>query len=246
MFTFETKKNVKHKTVVLIIALMIALPVMPRAEEKVETALKDIEVAGNISMVTDYRWRGVSLSDENLAVQGGFSLSHKGFYTGLWSSNIDFADNVELDFYGGYSRPVTDFLNAGLELKYVMFPGFENGDFLRISPNISGQISKLSWELHFDYEPEQADTFRDAGDNSYTWVNASIPLNSQNIGVFSPFILRGRVGYEDGVAAEDKVDWLIDVSTSALGLTFSLGYVDTNKSADSSDAAALFSVSKSF
>ena len=34
-----------------------------------------ITVTGNVSLVTDYRFRGVGLSNGNIAIQGGFTVS---------------------------------------------------------------------------------------------------------------------------------------------------------------------------
>ncbi|HEC00611.1 MAG TPA: hypothetical protein ENI91_02845, partial [Sphingomonadales bacterium] len=62
------------------------------------------EISANISMLNDYRFRGVSLNDEGFAIQGGFDWSHEsGFYVGTWASNIsDFnGASIESDFYGG-------------------------------------------------------------------------------------------------------------------------------------------------
>jgi len=66
---------------------------------------------GNVGVVTDYIFRGVSQSQQNPALQGGFDYSHSsGFYVGTWGSNVswvqtgNYKDNnsLELDVYGGY------------------------------------------------------------------------------------------------------------------------------------------------
>lgn len=64
-------------------------------------------VSGNLGLVTDYRFRGISQTDRRPALQGGFDLVHpSGLYVGNWNSNIDSAlyngSNLEMDFYGGY------------------------------------------------------------------------------------------------------------------------------------------------
>ena len=53
----------------------------------------DIEVSGNVALVTDYRFRGVSLSAGDPAIQGGIDVSHaSGFYIGTWGSSIEGGD----------------------------------------------------------------------------------------------------------------------------------------------------------
>jgi uncharacterized protein (TIGR02001 family) len=75
----------------------------------------------NAGVVTDYRYRGITQSRNEAAVQGGVDYAHKsGFYVGAWASTIkwiadysydgstrqksgtDISGNVELDVYGGY------------------------------------------------------------------------------------------------------------------------------------------------
>ena len=63
-------------------------------------------IAGNVSLVSDYRFRGITQTFEEPALQGGFDYAHSsGFYVGNWNSSI--ADSffggspLEMDFYAG-------------------------------------------------------------------------------------------------------------------------------------------------
>ena len=73
----------------------------------------------NVGVVTDYRYRGITQTRNEAAVQGGVDYAHKsGFYVGAWASTIkwiadysysggaktgtDISGNMELDVYGGY------------------------------------------------------------------------------------------------------------------------------------------------
>ncbi len=63
----------------------------------------------NVGVVTDYRYRGISQSRLQPAVQGGADFAHSsGAYVGAWASTIKWvkdaggSSNVELDIYGGY------------------------------------------------------------------------------------------------------------------------------------------------
>ena len=59
------------------------------AEDK--PSLYGITASGNVSAVTDYRFRGVTQSSNNPAIQGGFTFSHtSGAYLALWGSSVDF------------------------------------------------------------------------------------------------------------------------------------------------------------
>lgn len=63
----------------------------------------------NMSIVSDYRFRGISQTMRQPAIQGGFDYSHiSGLYLGTWASNVDgtahYYNNTSLewDFYGGF------------------------------------------------------------------------------------------------------------------------------------------------
>ena len=85
-------------------------------------------LTGNMTLVTDYRFRGISQTLGKPALQGGFDYAHaSGFYLGNWNSNVNEVAgypgaNLEMDFYGGYKRAFGDYgLDVGL-LEYY-YPG---------------------------------------------------------------------------------------------------------------------------
>ena len=67
------------------------------------------DIAGNIALATDYRFRGISQTDRDPAVSGGFDFTaENGLYAGIWGSNISFGCSLELDYYGGYRGKIND------------------------------------------------------------------------------------------------------------------------------------------
>jgi uncharacterized protein (TIGR02001 family) len=88
---------------------------------------------GNLTVATDYRFRGISQTFKQPAVQGGFDYAHRsGFYLGNWNSNVsgnqyNNGAGLEMDFYGGYKfEPVKDF-TADIGLLYYYYPGAKVG-----------------------------------------------------------------------------------------------------------------------
>ena len=73
-----------------------------------------IEIRGNVGVVSDYVFRGISQSDESVAAQGGVDLIlPKGFYLGAWASGVDTPwggiynkqagrEDFEYDLYAGW------------------------------------------------------------------------------------------------------------------------------------------------
>ena len=47
-----------------------------------------VEISSNVGLSSDYIWRGMTQTDGDIAVNGGFDLStDMGFYFGTWASN---------------------------------------------------------------------------------------------------------------------------------------------------------------
>jgi uncharacterized protein (TIGR02001 family) len=70
----------------------------------------------NVGAVSDYRYRGISQSRLQPALQGGLDYADKsGFYVGAWGSSIKWIKDIpggdasiEVDLYGGYKGSVGD------------------------------------------------------------------------------------------------------------------------------------------
>ncbi|MGS0730349.1 TorF family putative porin, partial [Shewanella sp. 0m-11] len=78
-------------------------------------------VEANIGATSNYLWRGVTQTDDAVAVQGGIDYSHdSGFYAGTWASNVDFGDETsyEVDFYAGFAGTIGDEFEYDLSYLY--------------------------------------------------------------------------------------------------------------------------------
>src|SRR3546814_8410279 len=54
-----------------------------------EEAAGPLTLSGGIAVTSDYRFRGISLSNEKVAVQPTLTVSHEsGFYAGVWGSSF--------------------------------------------------------------------------------------------------------------------------------------------------------------
>lgn len=62
-----------------------------------------VEISGNVALASDYVYRGISQTNEEAAIQGGFDVEgESGLYVGVWASNIAFDGSIEVDVYAGY------------------------------------------------------------------------------------------------------------------------------------------------
>lgn len=111
----------KNKLLIAALASSFALPVMAA-----DTA--PYTVTGNVGLVSDYVFNGISQTYRSPAVQGGFDFVHtNGLYLGTWASNISGNQytnaSMEWDLYGGYNGKVNDDLGYQVGLMEVMYPG---------------------------------------------------------------------------------------------------------------------------
>ena len=95
---------------IVTIAVLNLLSVSAHAQERTSS----IEIRGNVGVVSDYVFRGVSQSDESVAAQGGLDvILPKGFYVGAWASGVDTPwggiynqqtgrEDFEYDLYAGW------------------------------------------------------------------------------------------------------------------------------------------------
>lgn len=235
-----------HVSTVAVLAAMLSTPAFAQDAEPP----KPITVSGSVALVSDYRFRGVSQTDEEAAIQGGFTVTHEsGFYVGTWASNLagwgTFGGaNMELDLYGGYKLPVGDGGTLDVGLTWYMYPGgFSKTDFAEPYVKLSGTAGPVNLLAGVAYAPAQEalgnwsntpqSRIGDKEDNFYIWgdVSSAIP----NTGA----TLKGHIGYSDGnpglgpngtsVAPTGKYfDWLLGVDYAVGPLVLGVAYTDTD------------------
>jgi uncharacterized protein (TIGR02001 family) len=194
-------------------------------------------VSGNVAIVTDYRFRGVSFSGNEFAVQGGIDLGwESGFYVGTWASSIQTLtsnDEIELDLYAGYGG---DLGSSGLTYDFGVvaytYPGTSNFSdtwYPEIYASVSGAAGVAGWTLGAAYAPDVTDAL--GQDNMYFYGDLEVPFGE------SPFYAMAHVGYEDGAFGNDKIDYLGGIGASFAGIDLSVAYVDADNGV--SDAVVL-------
>ena len=194
----------------------------------------EISVSGNVALVTDYRFRGVSLSAGDPAIQGGIDVGlPAGFYVGTWASSIDGGDvygEMELDLYGGYRKEVMSGVTADVGLLYYAYPTNTDGagpaDYFEPYASISGQIGPLNAKAGIAYAWHQDSLGGDDNIYAYTNFDAGIPT--------TPLTVTAHLGYTDGVLAPpflagtaDRTgfDYSVGASATVLGLGVGISYV---------------------
>ncbi len=208
-----------------------------------------ITVSGSVALVSDYRFRGVSQSDEEAALQGGITLTHEsGFYAGFWSSNLagwgQFGGaNLELDLIGGYKRSLGSGTAIDVGVTWYMYPGGSDlTDFGEGYVKLSGTLGPVTALAGVAYAPKQralgnfSNTPFSRGqseDNLYLWGDASVGIPK------TPVTAKAHVGYSDGnpglgpngtsvTPTGSYVDYLVGVDVTFKPVTLGIAYTGTD------------------
>ncbi|VWX47031.1 TorF family putative porin [Novosphingobium sp. 9U] len=199
---------------------------------------KEITVTGNVALTSDYRFRGVSQSGGDIAVQGGITISHSsGFYIATWASSLDVGDaygSTEVDLFGGWTGEVSPGLTLDAGLLYYAYPNGRGADseFFEPYASVSGQAgpAKIKVGAAYAWKQDALPNFYTGrkDDNLYVYGNVDIGVPS------TPLTVSGHIGYTDGSLAPcyycnaDKSGWdySIGASMTLFGpLSASVSYV---------------------
>lgn len=214
--------------------------------------------SANVALTGEYIFRGISQTDGNPAIQGGFdysvnlfedagAVSDVGAYAGVWGSNVNFFDaHIETDVYGGLT---TIILGVGLDLGFIyyLYPGAAselNYDFVEVKLAASYDAGVASATAGVNYSPEY---FGESGEAWYPALDVEVPIGGY-------FALTGHVGYQviDDNAAfgtDDYLDYSVGGTMNLFGFDVSAVWTDTDlDTAQCDDLCGIFvvTVSRSF
>ena len=253
-----------HKSI-LAGALACAALALPSLAAAQAAAASPHTFTGNIALVTDYKFRGISQTFAKPALQGGFDYSHSsGIYLGNWNSNINEgagfpAANLEMDFYGGWKKSWGDW---GLDIGAIhyYYPGSDANATTGTSAAFTnprnatkthtGNVSNTelyiggSWKwISLKYFYATGDYFSLAGTKGSSYLDLSGTYDLGNgwgvVGHVGSFRLKdwsiGAVGTD-----ANYTDWKIGVTKDLSGWILGATYVDTNAKGSCNAAGAGF------
>jgi len=209
----------------------------------------EVGVSANVSMTSDYMWRGMTQSAGSPAIQGGFDLDYEGFYIGTWGSNVAGDPDetqggeyyygkasMELDLYGGYS---TEISGVGIDVGFLQFmypKDSEAKGWGEAYLGLSYDLEMLSVGAKYSYAI-------DTMDNGWTDYNllelsASVPL-PQDMAIDVTYGLYENVGdfYYAGFTKSYKS---YEFTVAYTGISYDSSY------ADGSESKATLTVGTSF
>ena len=230
-------------------ALSVAALLAGAGSALAQEAESPFSVSGSFAFVSDYRLRGVSQSDEDMAIQGGLTLNHEsGFYAGTWGSSLAGwgtfgGPNVELDLFAGYKTNLTEAVAVDAGVTVYTYPGgASKTTFYEPFVKLSGTAGPATLLAGIAYAPKQtalgnySNTPQSAGQkqhNLYLWGDAAAALPN------TPVTLKAHLGYSDGnpglgpngtsvAPTGEYVDWLLGADLALGKVVVGVAYTDTN------------------
>ena len=208
------------------------------------------EISGNVSLLTDYVYRGISQTSENPAIQGGFDIvGESGLYAGVWASNVDFDGSIEIDVYAGYGGSFTEDLGYDIGVLRYEYPDDGKDGAPDSSFNeVYGSLAYKGATLGFNYS---SDFFAESDKATYVYLDYELSLPNE----ITLALHYGDQSIDDNAAfgTPDYADYSVGVSRTFSEIDFSLTWYDTDLSGDECfggpddicDSRVVFGLSKS-
>lgn len=220
-----------------LLGLALVLSAAPAMAE--EEAASSITINGSATVVSDYRFRGISQTDKDFAVQGGITVSHdSGLYASVWGSSVDeyvaAGSDQEIDLIAGYKKTFGG-TTVDVGAIYYFYPGSHKivpgyaSDFIEPYIALSHTLGPVTAKVSAAYAPKQKAlaSAHPKDDNLYTALDLSGGIPN------TPVSLSAHVGHSFGPSfltiGKEYTDWSLGATYTHKAITFGVSYVDTNK-----------------
>lgn len=201
-------------------ALLVAAPALAQEEFPVEDApMREgpsaLDPALNIDLMSDFRYRGVSRSDEDPSARAGLAVYHEsGLYAGARATTLGGVDpyrgrdlgDLQTDLYFGYSRQLGGGFSIDGGLLYYVFAGDRPGadDYVEPYASLSYLIGPATFTAGANYAPDQ--DALGGGDMLYLYGRADVTVP------FRPWAFSAELGRQDSAAFGDYWNWSLGVT----------------------------------
>lgn len=226
----------------LALAGLVTVPGLASAEDSPHS------FSGNVTLTSNYIFRGISQTGGDPAIQGGLDYSHSsGFYAGTWASNVGWIEdfqgykngNMEIDLYGGYNGSIGDDVKYGVGYIKYLYPGDKAATVT--TADTDEIYASLGWKwFTVKYSYYISDTVfgfgkpgntNDADGSDYWDISASYPIGETGLTAGAHW---GTFKF-DGNGGQDYDDWKLSLtydmgkaSKVMEGVTVGIAFTDTN------------------
>ena len=198
----------------------------PATAQENKTLSLSGSVAGNLTLTTDYRFRGVSQTFGDPALQGGVDFTlPSNFYVGTWASVVDkeiFANSrgFEWDIYGGYKWGFADGWTLDVGYLRYEYPGSNGVPGAFVKPNTDEVYAGVSYgpaTLKYSYGVSEIFGVIDSEGSDYLELTVNYPIMDK-------LTLNALVGHQRYAGTQNGFDNSnFDYTVWKLGATYDFG-----------------------
>lgn len=250
---------------------------LPAGSGGVDSQVEHVEeekspFSANVSLVSNYLYRGISQTGGKPAIQGGFDYEHSsGFYVGVWGSSISWLSDLytdskgvsgannaglEVDTYLGFKKNFADDFTYDVGFLRYNYPGTYPAGATKADTNEVYGALGYKW-LTAKYSYSLGDTFANPNTRgtNYLEVNANYPLEQAGVTLGAHYGKQTYQGAGATIATGSLTysDYKLSVMKEIASYELALAYSKTNASPaytvlgrDLGKGTALLSVSRSF
>ncbi|MBX9747522.1 MAG: TorF family putative porin [Hyphomonadaceae bacterium] len=193
--------------------------------------IANAEISANVALTSDYVFRGVSLSESDPAIQGGFDWSSDQFYAGVWASSLP--EGMEIDVYAGFT-PTLGAFEFDLGAIGYFYPSADDEDaefdYYELLAAVEVPVSeRFSVGGGVYFSPEN---YGETGEATYFEINGTFAASDalEFTAAYGNQSIEDADG-EDGVDVTDESDyntWNIGGTYALHGFALDLRYHDTD------------------
>lgn len=192
-------------------------------------------LTANVTLASQYRYRGLMQTNNKPAIQGGFDFTHaSGLYLGNWNSSVSWLNDgnsdvsapVEMDFYGGYKGNLAPDVPFDLGVLQYYYPGDYPSGYT--SPDTTELYAGLGYgPVMFKYSVAMTNLFGFADSKYSQYFDLSGNFDTG----FWGLTVNAHVGRQTvrNVTDGAYTDWKLGLTKDfGQGLAISVAYIDTN------------------
>ena len=149
-------------------------------------------LTANVGLYSQYVFRGLTQTNEELAIQGGADYSHSsGFYAGTWLSNVSWysdtnagnSNSIEWDLYGGFRKSWDNGFSGDAGYLRYHYPGsYPNPPLGTVKPHTDEVYAAIGWKwasLKYSYAFSNLFGVEDSEGTDYLDLTVTVPLNDR-------------------------------------------------------------------
>lgn len=195
------------------------------------------QVSSTWTIANEYDFRGNSQSAKDPALQGSIDYAARsGWYVGAWASNVDFGEDVnvdyEIDLHTGFAQTYDSGLGWDVGGVYYAYPDESDFDYFEVYGAVSYDWfeGKLSYSPSFGGDAAEALAQELVGDDKvsawYLEGNATIPLPGNLSLLLHAGLSTGD--YWDNAFGDDQIDYAVGLGYTMGKFELAMKYVDTD------------------